>query len=81
MRPDAGNPASAPVLQALGVVVGEWLPASAIARFEAIVKFPDQNPNPVMRIRWDGTLVYANPASAGLKPGWVSPSAGHCLPT
>ena len=35
----------------------------------AIVKFPDQNPNPVMRIRWDGSLVYANPASAGLVAG------------
>ena len=35
----------------------------------AIVKFPDQNPNPVFRIQWDGTLVYANPASAGLVDG------------
>ena len=35
----------------------------------AIVKFPDQNPNPVFRIQWDGTLVYANPASAGLIDG------------
>jgi class 3 adenylate cyclase len=35
----------------------------------AIVKFPDQNPNPVLRIQWDGTLVYANPASAGLVDG------------
>ena len=37
----------------------------------AIVKFPDQNPNPVLRIDWDGRLVYANPASAGLtgRPG------------
>jgi class 3 adenylate cyclase len=33
------------------------------------VKFPDQNPNPVFRIHWDGTLVYANPASAGLVSG------------
>jgi class 3 adenylate cyclase len=32
----------------------------------AIVKFPDQNPNPVIRIRWDGTLAYANPASSVL---------------
>ena len=32
----------------------------------AIVKFPDKNPNPVLRLRSDGTLVYANPASAGL---------------
>ena len=35
----------------------------------AIVKFPDQNPNPVFRIQSDGTLVYANPASAGLVAG------------
>ena len=35
----------------------------------AIVKFPNQNPNPVFRIQWDGTLVYANPASAGLVAG------------
>lgn len=35
----------------------------------AIVKFPDQNPNPVFRLRPDGALVYANPASAGLIAG------------
>lgn len=35
----------------------------------AIVKFPDQNPNPVFRIDPDGVLVYANPASAGLVEG------------
>jgi class 3 adenylate cyclase len=35
----------------------------------AIVKFPDQNPNPVFRITWDGTLVYANPASLQLVEG------------
>ena len=33
------------------------------------MKFPDQNPNPVMRFGWDGTLVYANPASAGIVAG------------
>ncbi len=30
---------------------------------KAFGKFPDENPNPVFRFRWDGTLVYANPAS------------------
>ena len=35
----------------------------------AIVKFPDQNPNPVIRIDWNGRLVYANRASAGLTAG------------
>ena len=32
----------------------------------AIVKFPDQNPNPVLRIDWQGRRVYRNGASAGL---------------
>jgi class 3 adenylate cyclase len=45
----------------------------------AIVKFPDQNPNPVLRILWDGTLAYANPASAGLIAG-LGLSVGTNLP-
>jgi class 3 adenylate cyclase len=45
----------------------------------AIVKFPDQNPNPVFRITWDGTLVYANPASAGLVAG-LGLALGSSLP-
>ena len=35
----------------------------------AIVKFPDQNPNPVLRIDWEGRLVYGNRASDGLTAG------------
>ena len=46
----------------------------------AIVKFPDQNPNPVFRIHWDGTLVYANPASAGLVAG-LGLALGTVLPS
>ncbi len=45
----------------------------------AIVKFPDQNPNPVFRIHWDGRLVYANPASAGLVAS-LGLEIGTCLP-
>ncbi len=33
---------------------------------EAILKFPDQNPNPVLRTTADGILLYANPASGEL---------------
>ena len=33
---------------------------------EAILKFPDQNPNPVLRTSADGILLYANPASREL---------------
>ena len=46
----------------------------------AIVKFPDQNPNPVFRFHRDGTLVYANPASAGLVAG-LGLAVGTVLPT
>jgi len=105
------NPASAGVLKALGVAVGEPVPPDILTRVDAvaatrgylelvwenrtyavwpvpipdlrftnlygtdvtaeraIVKFPDQNPNPVFRIARDGALVYANPASAGLVEG------------
>jgi class 3 adenylate cyclase len=45
----------------------------------AIVKFPDQNPNPVFRIQWDGTLVYANRASEGLVAG-LGLAVGSRLP-
>ena len=115
------NPASTPVLRAIGARVGDRLAPDLIARLEgaaatrgfieltwqsrtyavwpvpiadldftnlygtdvtaerAIVKFPDQNPNPVMRIDWEGTLVYANPASAGIVAG-LDLAIGHALP-
>jgi class 3 adenylate cyclase len=45
----------------------------------AVVKFPDQNPNPVFRIDWEGVLVYANPASRHIveQLGWT---IGAALP-
>ncbi len=115
------NPASAPILRAIGVAVGELVPPETLARFDAvapehgfvefvadsrtfavwpvpitdmnftnlygmdvtaeraIVKFPDQNPNPVFRLRWDGSLVYANAASAGLIAG-LGLAVGSGLP-
>ncbi len=35
-----------------------------VTAMKAINKFPDQNPNPVLRVTHDGLLQYANPASA-----------------
>jgi class 3 adenylate cyclase len=45
----------------------------------AVVKFPDQNPNPVFRLDWEGILVYANPASGQIveELGWT---IGAALP-
>jgi class 3 adenylate cyclase len=45
----------------------------------AIVKFPDQNPNPVFRISWDGDLVYVNPAARELIDG-IGGALGKPLP-
>ena len=36
---------------------------SDVTARKAIEMFPDENPNPVFRFRWDGTLAYANLAS------------------
>jgi PAS domain S-box-containing protein len=41
---------------------------------DAMAKFPFQNPNPVLRIARDGTVLYANPASELLLNSW------HCQP-
>jgi hypothetical protein len=35
-------------------------------QISAISRFPDANPNPVLRIDGDGHLIYANPASIGV---------------
>ena len=114
------NPASKPIRAALGIEVGDQVPAAtrtALAavvddhgfveiisgsrtyavwpvpigelRFtnlygtdvtaeRAIVKFPDQNPNPVFRIDTTGILVYRNPASAELIEG-LGVGLGACL--
>ncbi len=45
----------------------------------AIVKLPDQNPNPVFRIHRDGRLLYANAASLGLVVG-LGLAVGDDLP-
>jgi class 3 adenylate cyclase len=45
----------------------------------AIVKFPDQNPNPVFRITWDGDLVYVNPAGIDMIAG-IGGAMGRPLP-
>jgi class 3 adenylate cyclase len=118
------NAASAPILRAMGVALGEPLPPAPAAQivagasgtgppsfevqgegrtyalfpvtipeFElinvygtditarrAIDKFPDENPNPVLRVERDGRLQYANPASRpildalGLRVGTALPA-------
>ncbi|CAN5796054.1 hypothetical protein BH24CHL6_BH24CHL6_06570 [soil metagenome] len=37
------------------------------SQVQAITRFPDQNPNPVLRLNDDGHLIYANPASEPIR--------------
>jgi class 3 adenylate cyclase len=46
---------------------------------QQINRFPDQNPNPVMRMADDGTLMYANASSAPLRERW-GVSVGEPIP-
>jgi len=39
-------------------------------RIAALARFPSENPNPVLRVAQDGTLLYANAASAALLNAW-----------
>src|SRR6188474_3821260 len=48
-------------------------------QIEAINRFPDQNPNPVMRITRDGHLLYANISSAPIRLEW-GVEVGQVLP-
>jgi class 3 adenylate cyclase len=47
---------------------------------KAITKFPDQNPNPVLRVGQDGTLLYGNPASDLVRKAFRT-EIGAPLPT
>jgi len=44
-----------------------------------LARFPEKNPNPVLRAARDGTLLYANPASADLLTAWCC-QIGQPLP-
>ncbi len=46
---------------------------------QAITRFPDQNPNPVLRLDEDGRLLYANPASEPICRGF-GVAVGDTLP-
>ena len=74
---------AAPILDATGNVIGVVLVfhdvtekrraqarlREALERALWLARFPDQNPNPVIRASEDGTVLYCNPVTAGLS-GW-----------
>ena len=44
--------------------------ATDITAMKAITKFPDQNPNPVLRTDMNGALLYVNKAGLSIKKSW-----------
>ncbi len=76
-----------PIRDGNGKVVG----ASKIARditerkraedeIRTLARFPSENPNPVLRLGSDGTLLYANKASQPILNQWGC-AIGDCVPT
>ena len=49
-------------------------------QLNAMVKFPDQNPNPVLKMSMDGTLVYRNEAGHQIVQRWGL-ALGDTMPT
>ena len=47
---------------------------------ESLAKFPAENPNPVLRVRHDGKIIYANASSENLLVGWGC-AVGDFLPS
>ena len=39
-------------------------------RAEWLARFPEQSPNPIVRVSIDGSILYCNPAASGM-PGWA----------
>jgi hypothetical protein len=44
----------------------------AQAEIESLARFPGENPNPVLRMTREGTILYANPCSAPLLAHWTT---------
>ena len=61
----AGKP-----LRMYGVVQDITERRRAEQEIESLARFPKENPNPVLRVRHDGTVIYANPSSEGLLAEW-----------
>ena len=40
-------------------------------RIQDLARFPDENPNPVMRVSTNGLILYQNPASRTFLPSWT----------
>jgi PAS domain S-box-containing protein len=71
--------ASGELVSALSLVLDVTARKHAEARAESLARFPEENPDPVLRLSADLTVLYANPAARsrlrelGVAPGAVAP--------
>jgi PAS domain S-box-containing protein len=78
-------PAPLLILGLIGLVTfiaAEWVnrtQARLEARIRDLARFPDENPNPLLRVGADGRVLYANSASQWLLTEWGS-APGQSLP-
>ncbi|HME55312.1 MAG TPA: ATP-binding protein [Candidatus Lokiarchaeia archaeon] len=66
-----------PITDNQGTVVGVAVTArnntaikNAQERIEILARFPFENPNPVLRVSLDGSILHANPGSEGILESW-----------
>jgi PAS domain S-box-containing protein len=61
-----------------GIVVSARRLKSREEQIRSLARFPEENPNPVVRVSPDGSVLYRNPAAAS-NPSWQS-GTDHLLP-
>ena len=66
-----------PLRDAQGTVIGVVCTGRDITerklteqRIQDLARFPDENPNPVMRVSLEGSILYANQSARSLLPSW-----------
>ncbi len=62
------------ILEWVGTCIDVTERKQAEDNLRRLAQFPEENPNPVMRLALDGTLLYANPPAKALLPGAANPS-------
>jgi PAS domain S-box-containing protein len=72
------DPDGSPLIMEMGIDITERKRAGEI-QIQNLARFPEENPNPVMRVDREGTILYANRASR-LLGGWPAEIGGKIPP-
>ncbi len=70
------------VIFLIAILVGYYVNAYILENAErrALAMFPERNPSPVLRMAWDGTVSYTNPATSELLSRLSLTNAAQLLP-